>query len=297
MESNGSSIGFGLTDQRRAEERARQEAVARERAEQESARLASASQRAEPAPAVAKVPTRPNPAGIQWVDIPAGRFQMGSEDGDSNEKPVHWVEVKAFRMAATEVTVGQYRKCVEAEVCTEPATGWTCTWSSRPSGKEEHPINCVDWGQARTFSRWVGGDLPTEAQWEYAARGARGFKYAGSDDEGAVGWYAGNSGGSTHPVGKKLKNGYGLYDMSGNVWEWTLDEWHSSYRGAPSRAEAPWGSLPTCSQRCDNGSSRRVNRGGSWTYVAWLLRVAIRNVSDPAYRSRTLGFRPTGPIP
>ena len=223
---------------------------------------------------------------------------MGSKDGDDDEKPVHRVSVSAFRIAESEVTVRQYRKCVEAGVCTEPSTEYSqCTWGK--SGDDDHPINCVDWGQARTFSRWVGGDLPTEAQWEYAARGGQGFKYSGSDDASAVGWYGESySSGSTHPVKRKQKNGYGLYDMSGNVWEWTLDEWHSSYSGAPNNGDQAWGSTPTCGTRCDTGSSRRVFRGGGWISDARRLRVAFRLGITPGLRDRTLvGFRPAGPIP
>ena len=219
---------------------------------------------------------------------------MGSNDGGDHEKPVHRVSVSAFRIAESEVTVRQYRKCVEAGVCTEPNTGGECTWGK--SGYDDHPINCVDWGQARTFSRWVGGDLPTEAQWEYAARGGQGFKYSGSDDASAVGWYDSNSSPLTHPVKRKQKNGYGLYDMSGNVWEWMLDEWHGSYSGAPSNGDQPWGSIPTCSTRCDQGSSRRVNRGGGWGNGAEFLRVTIRYRDDPDDREGTLGFRPAGPV-
>ena len=208
-------------------------------------------------------------AGIKWLRIPSGSFVMGSNDGSSDERPIHTVSVKSFLMSETEVTVGQYRKCVEAGRCTEPEGGGSCTWGK--SGKEDHPINCVDWGQARTFAVWAGGDLPTEVQWEYAARGGENYEYAGSNNANEVAWYDSNSGGSTHSVKTKKKNGYGLYDMSGNVWEWTLDEWHSDYDGAPNQAETPWGDVGKCVQMCDNGSSRRVGRGGSWCSYAMKL--------------------------
>ncbi len=228
-------------------------------------------------------------AGIKWIKIPRGRFKMGSRE-DSSEQPIHTVRVKAFLMSETEVTVAQYRKCVEAGVCTEPSTGSSrCTWDK--SGKDNHPINCVDWGQARTFAVWAGGDLPTEAQWEYAAKGGQDYKYAGSNDAGEVAWYAGNSGESTHQVKTKKSNGYGLYDMSGNVWEWTLDEWHDSYKGAPSSAEDARGSVGKCNQRCDRGASRRVYRGGSCRSFARYLRVASRDFIGPDVRYGILGFR------
>ena len=228
-------------------------------------------------------------AGIRWIKIKSGRFKMGSNDGDSDEKPVHSVRVKAFLMSETEVTVGQYRKCVEAGRCEVPSS---CTfgnpiWTSSPSGKEDHPINCVDWGQARTFAVWAGGDLPTEAQWEYAARGGERYKYAGSNDPDRVAWYTKNTNDSgTRSVKTKKPNAYGLYDMSGNVWEWTLDEYHSDYNGAPNKAEESWGLTPTCKQMCDKGSSRRVDRGGSWYYNAGNLRVANRT-QRPRHRTAT----------
>ena len=213
-------------------------------------------------------------AGIKWVRIPAGRFKMGSNES-SSEQPIHNVKVKAFLMSETEVTLAQYRKCVKAGRCTEPFTRYSsCTWDK--SGRDNHPINCIDWGQARTFAVWAGGDLPTEAQWEYAARRGQDYKYAGSNNADKVAWYADNSGGSTHSVKTKKPNGYGLYDMSGNVWEWTLDEWHGNYKGAPSRAEKPWGNVSKCIQKYDIGSSRRVIRGGGWDYSVWTLRVANR---------------------
>jgi formylglycine-generating enzyme required for sulfatase activity len=133
--------------------------------------------------------------------------------------------------------------------------------------------------------------LPTEAQWEYAARGGERYTYAGSNDPDRVGWYSSNSQYSTHSVKTKTPNAYGLYDMSGNVWEWTLDEWHSDYDGAPTHAEEPWGSAPKCRQRCDKGSSGRVIRGGSWNDRAGDLRVADRDYRHPGNRYSVLGFR------
>ena len=234
-------------------------------------------------------------AGIAWVKIPGGSFKMGSNDGASNEKPVHTVRVRSFYMSKTEVTVGQYRKCVEAERCTPPDSCiWgSPNWTSRPDIKEDHPINCVDWGQARTFAKWVGAnvDLPTEIEWEYAARGGQNYQYAGSNNAGDVGWFDSNSEGGTKPVGTKQVNKYGLYDMSGNVWEWVLDEEHGSYSGAPSNGSKAWGSVPLCRQKCDIDSARRMQRGGGWGDSADDLRVTFRFGNSPGNRVNYLGFR------
>ena len=239
---------------------------------------------------------RSHPSLIKWVKIPSGSFNMGSNDGGSNEKPIHQVRMSAFELSESEVTVGQYRKCVEAGVCTSPMTGERCNWNT--SGRQDHPINCVDWGQARTFARWTGGDLPTEAQWEYAARGGQNFKYSGSDDASAVGWHGEDySLGSTHPVKGKKSNGYGLYDMSGNVSEWTLDEWHDSYSGAPDSGDQAWGGEPTCMSACYNGLLKRVIRGGSWYRYDCDLRIVSRSIYSADDYNFYLGFRVRRTIP
>jgi len=198
-------------------------------------------------------------------------------------------------MSKTEVTVGQYRKCVEAGRCTKPNTNSSyCNWGK--SDRDNHPINCVDWGQARTFAKWVGAnvDLPTEAEWEYAARGGQNYKYAGSHDVDDVAWYTSNTHDTgTRAVGTKRANGYGLHDMSGNVWEWVLDEYSSSYEGAPKDGSKARGSVPSCGQMCDKGSARRVTRGGSWYYNAAYVRVAHRYYNSPDNRDNRLGFRLT----
>lgn len=231
---------------------------------------------------------------LEWVSVEGGSFMMGSTEGSSPERttPVHSVTVTPFEITAREVTVAQYRACVDDGRCSEPETRRDgCNWNVE--GRESHPINCVDWGQARTFAKWIGADvdLPTEAEWEYAARGGQNFIYAGSNDLGEVAWYTENSGGSTKPVGKKQANGYGLYDMSGNVLEWVLDEWHVNYEGAPTVSDEAWGEVPECAQVCDTGSARRVLRGGSWYSNADNLRVAIRYFNSPDDRYSYLGFR------
>ena len=229
-----------------------------------------------------------------WVRIPGGRYRMGSEGGESDERPVHWVEVGSFEMARTEVTVGQYRECVEAGVCTAPGTGGGCNWGV--SGREDHPVNCVDWGQARVFSEWVGGRLPSEAEWEYAARsGGKGRVYPWGDEEATCDRVVMDDGsgdgcgrGSTWSVcSKALGNTeQGLCDMSGNVWEWVQDWYHGSYEGAPSDGSA-W-EVPA--------GQFRVYRGGSWNSVAGVVRAAGRGSVGPGCRYGYLGFRPARPV-
>ena len=196
-------------------------------------------------------------------------------------------------MSATEVTVGQYRRCVEAGVCSRPCNEWDrCTWN-RPGfpWTENHAVNCVDWGQARTYAIWAGGDLATEAQWEYAAKGGEGYLHAGSDSLLDFGWYENTSGNSPKEVGLLNPNGYGLYDMSGNVWEWVLDERHPTYNGAPNQGETPWGEVPACCPICDKGSAARVHRGGSYIGNIMQTTVTARSTKPASYRHPQTGFR------
>lgn len=233
-----------------------------------------------PSPAAAPAPTAASGRGPRMVRIPAGTFQMGSNDGESDEKPVHRVQVSAFEMDVTEVTVAQYRACVNAGSCQAPTdVGSTCNY--RKSDRDQHPMNCVDWNEAQAFCSWAGKRLPTEEEWEYAARGSDGRKYPWGNDapsprllnmriRGNDRWAA------TAPVGSfsKGKSPFGLLDMAGNVWEWTFTRYCNSY---------------SSSARC---TSARVDRGGSWGSDSPSgVRAADRNRNDPAYRDGDLGFR------
>ena len=228
--------------------------------------------------------------GVQWVLIAGGSFMMGSHSsGVSDELPVHDVVVSAFYMSKSEVTVGQYRACVQRGPCAAPNTGSRCNWGR--NGRDDHPINCVDWNQARSFCRWVGGRLASEAEWEYAARsGGRTWKYAWGNedvtcsraviDEGGKG--CGRDG--TWPVCSKTagNTSHGLCDMVGNVWEWVEDCWHGSYSGAPDDGSS-WTS----------GCTRppRIGRGGAWSSPLSYLRAANRSRYTPGSRFNRLGFR------
>ncbi len=226
--------------------------------------------------------------GIQWVRIAGGSFEMGSEAGGDDEKPMRTVRVETFALSKTEVTVRQYRACVEAGRCTAPDMGDSCNWEK--VGRDDHPINCVDWEQASAFARWAGGRLPSEAEWEYAARsGGKSREYPWGDqkadcsravmDEGS-----GNGcgqGGTTFPVCSKPRGntGQGACDMAGNVMEWVGD-WFGPYGEAPNDGGAR-----------TRAARDRVSRGGSWFSAARFLRVTSRDYRSPGLRSVNLGFR------
>lgn len=224
----------------------------------------------------------PRKAGIVWVTIPGGTFMMGADEW-SGAKPRHSVTVKTFQMAKTEVTNKQYRICVEAGACASP---------SLYVGDADQPVVNLDWNQAKAFSEWVGGRLPSEAEWEYAARSTgKERKYPWGDEEPScerVGMKKGGDGcgrNTTWPVCSKTAGNteHGLCDMAGNVWEWTQDWYHDSYNGAPTNGSA-WES-PT--------GAARVFRGGSWdSDDTMYLRAAYRYSFDPGYHSGNLGVRP-----
>ena len=244
----------------------------------------------------------------QMVTVTGGLLMIGctrEQEGecDDNENPAHLVRVADFQISRYEVTRGEWAAFVRA---TGYSSGNSC-WTYENGTVEERsgrswrnpgfhqtgqgPVVCVSWDDAQAYVRWLrektGQDyrLPSEAEWEYAARGgqgSQGYKYAGSDEAGSVAWYGKNSGGRTHPVGQKRANEVGLYDMSGNVWEWVADCWNTSYAGAPTDGRA-WES---------GACGRRMLRGGSWySIVPGYLRSALRLRRVTGFRDGDLGFR------
>jgi len=220
-----------------------------------------------------------NGVSIEMIAVKGGTFQMGSNDREAGEKPVHKVTVSDFYIGKYEVTQAQ----------------WQAIMGSNPSNfkGDNLPVENVSWNDAQEFIQKLNSKttktyrLPTEAEWEYAAGASTGSstgrtKWAGTNEEsslGAYAWYDANSNSTTHFVGSKLPNGLGIYDMSGNVREWCND-WYGSYR---SRAQTnPSG---------PSGGSYRVLRGGGWSNYALNCRVASRNSSTPGYRHGSLGFR------
>jgi len=230
-------------------------------------------------------------AGIEWVRLEGGRFNMGSEDAvhtGGRALPVHAVYVPTFELARTEVTVAQYRACVQAGACTEPEPNVfaKCRWGVE--GGDAYPVNCVDWEQARAFSAWAGGRLPSEAEWEYAARsGGRDQTYPWGDEqatcERAV---MDDCPGYPQPVCSKPagNSAEGLCDLAGNVAEWVEDCYHLSYNEAPADGGA-W--VDGCVE------ANRGVRGGSWDALARYCRAAARRRSPPSSRRDNVGFRPS----
>lgn len=226
-------------------------------------------------------------AGIEWVSIRGGSFEMGSLEGDHEERPVHKVTVPSFQLSRSEVTVDQYRLCVAAGACTVPAVDKGCNWPHADRG--DHPINCVDWKQAGAFAAWAGARLPSEAEWEFAARsGGKAWVYPWGTEKASCGRAIMDDGGDgcgvnhtwpvcSRPSGNSLQ---GVCDLAGNVWEWTADHWHASYHGAPHDGSAR-----------HRGAFSKVARGGGWYYPATRLRSAARKGFSSSVRYDTIGFR------
>ena len=213
------------------------------------------------------------------VYVSGGTFTMGgtSEQGSDaydDEKPTHNVTLSSYYICKYEVTQAL----------------WRAVMGSNPSNfkGDNLPVECVSWNDCQTFinrlNSYTGRNfrLPTEAEWEFAARGgnySRHYKYSGSNYIGDVAWYGDNSGNRTHPVGTKQPNELGLYDMSGNVYEWCSD-WYGSYSSySQSNPTGP------------NSGSDRVDRGGSWGGSARYCRSSYRGNLTPGYRFSNLGLR------
>lgn len=229
--------------------------------------------------------------GIEWIKIKGGSFMMGSDYERNDEQPIHHVKIKDFYMSKSEVTIAQYRKCVDSGICSKPIS---CiygdpNWTDDVSDRENYPVNCIYWEQAKTYAKWVGGNLPSEAQWEYASRSqGKDIQYPWGNEEPNCEFANYNEcGGGTDYVCNTLGNTeQGLCDMGGNVWEWMLDEWHDSYINAPSN-DAGW-----CDDK-DCKSKAHVLRGGSWDSNASRLRSANRSYNTPGTYGNTAitGFR------
>jgi formylglycine-generating enzyme required for sulfatase activity len=227
--------------------------------------------------------------GMVLSYIPAGVFLMGSEEGGDNEQPVHSVTLDAFWMDQTEVTNGMYALCVAAGACEPPRSGNTYTRDSDygDAAHVNYPVVWVSWYRAEDYCNWAGRRLPTEAEWEYAARGGlAGATYPwGNEDPNCKQANFLNQTfecvGGTSSVGSYPPNGYGLYDMAGNVWEWVAD-WYDEDYYSTSPAENPLGPA---------SGGNRVIRGGAWVFNEDFMRSAMRYAGDPGAADNDLGFR------
>ena len=220
-----------------------------------------------------------NGVSFEMVRVEGGTFTMGAtaekgSDADSDEKPTHQVTLSSYSIGKTEVT---------QEL-------WEAVMGSNPSDFKGSnlPVEQVSWEDCQTFIRKLNAltgknfRLPTEAEWEFAARGgnkSRGYKYSGSKKIDNVAWCGYNSSSKTHPVATKAPNELGIYDMSGNVWEWCND-WESSYTSTSQTNPTGPGS-----------GSLRVDRGGSWFDSARCCRVSNRSSNRPTYRNYFHGLR------
>ena len=218
----------------------------------------------------------------EMVIIPPGSFEMGATNGEADEKPTHRVSLaQAFALGKTEITQAQWHAVMGSNPSRSKDCGDTC------------PVDKVSWNDAQAYIRKLNAKtgkryrLPSEAEWEYACRAGGRQEYCGSDSLDSVGWYYKNSGSGIRPVAGKQPNAFGLYDMSGNVWEWVEDSYHGDYNGAPTDGSAWQGDGAT-----------RVLRGGSQNSGPQFVRAAHRVRSEPANRFiRGLGFRVARMLP
>lgn len=263
------------------------------------------------------------------VVIPGGHFTMGSSAAEkswaaghgasmeavADEAPQHAVSVSSFALGKYDVTRAEYAAFVRdsgyraRNGCGRDSFKWVkrpeLTWQ-HPGFRQsrQDPVVCVSWEDARAYLAWLNRKthqsadgryrLPTEAEWEYAARAASTtpFWWGQSDaDAPANAWFKQNSAGRTHPVGSKPPNGFGLYDVVGNVWQWTEDCYDSSYLQAPTNGNA--NEIPSKDRHANDshGKCLRVDRGSAYLYPAWLLRSATRERNPADFRDAIMGFR------
>ncbi|HXT02684.1 MAG TPA: formylglycine-generating enzyme family protein [Casimicrobiaceae bacterium] len=306
---------------------------------------------ATPAPRAAGTRFRDCPKCPEMVVLPAGRFVMGSSDDEktwaathgggrgavADEAPQHAVSVPSFALGRYDVTRGEYEAFVRetgypaGDGCghgraifkwqKDSATTWDHSGHAQTA---RDPVVCVSWHDARAYVAWLNRKaqsngasasgpyrLPSEAEWEYAARAGAMTKFYWGDDDGAApahAWFNANSGcdsiqglfcahGDPHPVGAKPANAFGLFDMAGNVWQWTEDCYDDSYAGIPADGRANDVASTDSTARDAHGNCLRVDRGGSWMFPAWLLRAATRERNPADYRADIMGFRVARALP
>ncbi len=295
-----------LAEQRKREEAERKAQIAKEEAA-ERARLQATQTFSHGGVTISGNTSISESYEPEMVSIPAGSFKMGDIQGggDSDEKPVHKVYIKAFKISKYEVTREQFRAFVNAtNYKTEAERGDGCwiyngiRWSKKKdanwrnvgfSQTDQHPVVCVSWNDGIAYAKWLSRKtgkkyrLPTEAEWEYVARAGTDTKYWWGNE---IGHNRANCDGcgsrwdnkSTAPVGSFAANPWGLYDTVGNVWEWTCSKYTSPYDGSEMKCLL-------------SGASARVFRGGSWSHYADDVRAAYRNGFEPGNQFNDVGFR------
>ena len=251
--------------------------------------------------------------------------QVGSADGLADESPQHSVSLPLFALGKYDVTRGQYAAFVRE---TGYSAGDGCgrdsfKWQKRPELTWQHPgfkqtdrdpVVCVSWQDANAYIAWLNGKvkeqssasgagiyrLPSESEWEYATRAGTTTRFWWGDDDAATSddaWYKYNSGGRTHPVGLKRANAFGLYDMVGNVWQWTEDCYDNAYTGVATDGHP--NETPSSDVHASDSQGRclRVDRGASWMFRTWALRSATRERNPADYRDAYMGFRVARSLP
>jgi formylglycine-generating enzyme required for sulfatase activity len=239
-----------------------------------------------------------------WVDVQGGTFKMGSEKGQKDEKPIHSVKLRDFWITKYEISNVHFARFLNDISCTKHGfyedqeyglvkyidiedCNCQIEYADRffvKEGKENYPVVEVTWYGANAYAKWTGARLPTEAEWEFAARGgnkSQHHEYSGSSHLDDVGWYKSDSLECTHKVDEKVPNELGLYSMSGNVYEWCADWYSSSY----------YNDSPQNNPKGPATGSRRVIRGGSICNTQPFCRVANRCAYYPAHSNCVSGFR------
>jgi formylglycine-generating enzyme required for sulfatase activity len=287
----------------------------------------------------------------EMVVLPAGSFTMGSSAEEkswaashgssmgsvADEAPQHQVSLPSFALGRYDITRGEYAAfaretgypagdgCGRGHAIFKWEKDPKVTWDNPGYAQTDRdPVVCVSWHDARAYIAWLNRKahrgtasangpyrLPSEAEWEYAARGGTTTKFYWGDDDAAApvhAWFNANSGckkveglfcdgGQTHPVGAKPPNAFGLYDIAGNVWQWTEDCYDNSYAGIPANGRANEAPSNDPQAKDGQGNCLRVDRGGSWMFPAWLLRPATRERNPANYRNDIMGFRVARTLP